>query len=162
MNLLTDLPELTICTDRVDPDWIEQPRRWDVQFIRRFMVVFGVLSSVFDYVTFGVLLWWLGAGPMEFRTGWFLESVVSAALIVLVVRSRRRLMTTPPSAALAIATACAVATALALPFTPVAAVLGFGSVPARFVSAMGIIVIVYVVAAEAAKRYFYRVPLVRL
>jgi Mg2+-importing ATPase len=162
MNLLTDLPELTISTDRVDPDWIEQPRRWDVQFIRRFMVVFGVLSSVFDYVTFGVLLWWLGAGPMEFRTGWFLESVVSAALIVLVVRSRLRLMTTPPSAALAIATACAVATALALPFTPVAAVLGFGSVPARFVSAMGIIVIVYVVAAEAAKRYFYRVPLVRL
>ena len=161
MNLLTDLPELTIATDRVDADWIEQPRRWDVQFIRRFMVVFGVLSSVFDYVTFGVLLWWLGAGPIEFRTGWFLESVVSAALIVLVVRSRRRLMTTPPSAALAIATACAVALALALPFTPVAGVLGFGAVPARFVGAMVMIVIVYVGAAEAAKGYFYRVSIAR-
>jgi Mg2+-importing ATPase len=156
VNLLTDLPELTIATDRVDSDWIEQPRRWDVRFIRRFMVVFGVLSSVFDYMTFGVLLWWLRAGPVEFRTGWFLESVVSAALIVLVVRTRRRLLTTPPSAALAIATTCAIVTALALPFTPVAGAFGFAAVPARFVGAMAVIVTVYIVAAEVVKRYFYR------
>jgi P-type Mg2+ transporter len=157
-NLLTDLPELTIATDRVDSDWVEQPRRWDVGFIRRFMVVFGVLSSVFDYLTFGVLLWWLRADPVEFRTGWFLESVVSAALIVLVVRTRRRMLTTPPSAALAIATACAVGIALALPFTPIAAVLGFAPIPARFLVALAIIVTLYIGAAELAKRYFYRLP----
>ena len=159
MNLLTDLPELTIATDRVDDDWIEQPRRWDIRFIRRFMVVFGVLSSVFDYFTFGVLLWWLQAGPAEFRTGWFLESVVSAALIVLVVRTRRRLLTTLPSLPLAIATACAIVAACALPLTPVASALGFTAVPGSFVAAMAMIVALYVLAAEVAKRYFYKLPL---
>jgi P-type Mg2+ transporter len=154
MNLLTDLPELTIATDRVDADWIEQPRRWDVRFIRRFMVVFGVLSSLFDYMTFAVLLWWLGAGPVEFRTGWFLESVISAALIVLVVRTRQRLLATPPSGPLAIATACAIAVALALPYTAVADVLGFAAISPRFVGAMAIIVALYIASAEAAKRYF--------
>jgi Mg2+-importing ATPase len=159
MNLLTDLPELTIATDRVEVDWIDRPRRWDVGFIRRFMVVFGILSSVFDYLTFGVLRWWLGAGPVEFRTGWFLESVVSAALIVLVVRTRRRLLTTPPSVPLAVATACAIVAALALPFTPLAHPLGFGAVPASFVGAMALIVFLYIAAAEVAKAFFYRLPL---
>ena len=161
MNLLTDLPELTIATDRVEADWIDRPRRWDVKFIRRFMLVFGVLSSVFDYMTFGVLLWWLDAGPAEFRTGWFLESVVSAALIVLVVRTKRRVLTTPPSLPLAIATACAIVVALALPFTPIAPALGFGAVPASFVGAMALIVFLYIAAAEAAKRFFYRLPVFR-
>jgi P-type Mg2+ transporter len=158
LNLLTDLPELTIATDRVDADWIEQPRRWDVRVIRRFMMVFGVLSSVFDYVTFGVLLWWLKAGPVEFRTGWFLESVVSAALIVLVVRTRHRVLTTPPSAPLAIAMTCVIVAALALPFTPVARALGFTAVPPSFVGGMAVIVFVYIVAGEVAKRIFYRLP----
>jgi Mg2+-importing ATPase len=161
MNFLTDLPELTIATDRVDADWIEQPRRWDVRFIRRFMVLFGVLSSVFDYLTFGVLLWWLKAGPVEFRTGWFLESVVSAALIVLVVRTRGRLLTTPPSIPLAVATASAILITLALPFTPIASALGFSAVPASFVAAMVVIVGLYVIAAEVAKRYFYHLPVFR-
>jgi Mg2+-importing ATPase len=156
MNLMTDLPELTIATDCVDADWIEQPRRWDVRFIRRFMVVFGVVSSVFDYLTFAVLLGWMGAGPVDFRTGWFLESVVSAALVVLVIRTRRHMLTTPPSAPLALVTAGTVVAALALPFTPLAHTLGFNAVSARFVGAMTVIVIFYIVAAEAAKRRFYR------
>jgi len=156
LNLLTDLPELTIATDHVETDWIEQPRRWDVGFIRRFMVVFGVLSSVFDYATFAVLLWWLRADPVEFRTGWFLESIVSAALVVLVVRTRRRILTTPPSASLAIATAGVIVTGLVLSLTQVGHALGFRAVPARFAGAMAVIVTLYVVAAEAAKRCFYR------
>jgi P-type Mg2+ transporter len=161
LNLLTDLPELTIATDRVEADWIERPRRWDVRFIRRFMLVFGILSSVFDYTTFALLRWWLHAGPVEFRTGWFLESVVSAALIVLVVRTRRRVLTTPPSLPLAVATACSIVAALALPFTPIAPLLGFAAVPATFVGAMALIVVLYIVAAEAAKRLFYRLPVFR-
>ena len=88
INLLTDLPEMTIAGDDVDPELVEQPRRWDIHFIRRFMIVFGVISSVFDYLTFGALLW-LNATTEQFRTGWFIESIVSAALIVLVVRTRR-------------------------------------------------------------------------
>jgi len=161
MNLLTDLPELTIATDRVEAGWIERPRRWDVRFIRRFMLVFGVLSSIFDYMTFGVLRWGLHAGPVEFRTGWFLESVVSAAMIVLVVRTRRRLLSTLPSAPLAIATACAIAAAFVLPFTPAAPVLGFSTIPATFVGAMAVIVFLYIASAEGAKRLFYRLPVSR-
>src|SRR5574342_1035575 len=87
-NLLTDVPELTIGTDRVDAQWIERPHRWSVRFIRTFMLTFGALSSVFDYLTFGVLLWLMHSGEAEFRTGWFLESVISATLVVLVVRTR--------------------------------------------------------------------------
>ena len=108
--------------------------------------------------TFGVLLWWLQAGPAEFRTGWFLESVVSAALIVLVVRTRRRMLTTLPSLPLPIATACAIVAASALRLTPVASALGFRTVPGSFVAAMAMIVALYVLAAEVAKR-FYQLPL---
>ena len=76
---------MTIASDNVDPEMLAIPRRWDIRFIMNFMLVFGVLSSVFDYATFGVLLLVLHAGPGEFRTDWFIESVSSAALIVLVV-----------------------------------------------------------------------------
>ena len=155
-NLMTDVPELTIATDRVDSEWIERPHRWDVHFVRNFMLVFGALSSVFDYLTFGVLIWWLRASPEQFRTGWFLESVVSATAIVLIVRTRRSIGATWPSPALLAATLLVIAFAIALPVTPLGAVFGFVAVPTWFVGAMGIIVLLYLVTAEAAKRRFYR------
>ena len=155
-NLLTDIPELTIGTDRVDADWIERPHRWSVRFIRRFMLTFGALSSVFDYLTFGTLLWLMNAGPVEFRTGWFLESVVSATLIVLVVRTRGRLIASLPSRSLLIATAAVICLTLVLPFTPAAAAFGFAAVPVSFVAVMAAIVLAYVVSAERAKQWFYR------
>ncbi len=114
-NLMTDLPEMTIATDRVDPEMILRPRRWDIAFIRRFMLTFGLLSSVFDYLTFGVLIWMLKATPEQFRTGWFLESVISASLIVLVVRSRRPFFKSPPSRALLATTLAVVVMTLLLP-----------------------------------------------
>ncbi len=89
MNVLTDLPEMTIATDSVDDEMMAEPRRWDIRSIRNFMLVFGTLSSVFDYLTFGALLLVLRADKESFRTGWFLESVISASLVVLVIRSRR-------------------------------------------------------------------------
>ncbi len=155
-NLLTDIPELTIGTDRVDAHWIERPHRWNVRFIRAFMLTFGALSSVFDYLTFGVLLWLMHAGEAEFRTGWFLESVISATLIVLVVRTRGRLSASVPSRSLLTATAAVIAVTLALPFTPVAATLGFAVVPPAFVAVIAVIVCAYIVSAEVAKRWFYR------
>jgi Mg2+-importing ATPase len=88
-NLMTDFPEMTIATDSVDNEMVAYPRRWDIKAIRKFMITFGLVSSVFDYLTVGVLLFILHATPDQFRTGWFLESVVSAALIVLVIRSRK-------------------------------------------------------------------------
>ena len=155
-NLLTDLPELTIGSDRVDADWIDRPRRWDLKFIRRFMFTFGLVSSIFDYLTFGVLLLVLHAGPAEFRTGWFVESVVSATMIVLVVRTRGSPLRSRPSTALMVTTAAIVLAALAIPFTPLGTVFGFVPLPARFMLLMAGIVMGYILSAELAKRFFYR------
>jgi Mg2+-importing ATPase len=156
MNLLTDLPEMTIATDLVDPEMVEQPRRWDIGFIRRFMIVFGLVSSAFDLVTFGVLLLALHATEAQIRTGWFVESVVSSALIVLVIRTRRRFFQSRPSRSLLIATLLVVGLTLLLPYSPLARLLGFVSLPPVFLVALGPIVLLYVVAAEAAKTVFYR------
>jgi Mg2+-importing ATPase len=155
-NLLTDIPEMTISTDRVDPEMLERPRRWDIRFIRNFMMVFGVLSSLFDFMTFGVLLFLLHAREASFRTGWFMESVVSASLIVLVVRTRRSFIKSRPGAYLASATCLVAAAALVLPFTPLGKILGFATLPAGFFGWMGAIVVLYIALAELAKKAFYR------
>lgn len=155
-NLMTDSPEMTIASDRVDPDWIEQSRRWDIGFIRRFMMTFGLLSSVFDYLTFGVLLLLLRASPAEFRTGWFVESVVSATLIVLVIRTRGGLLHSRPSKALLAATLLVAAATVALPYTPLGALFDLVPLPPMFLGMMGLIVLGYVASAEVAKALFYR------
>lgn len=155
-NLLTDLPEMTIATDSVDAESIEQPRRWDIHFIRRFMVVFGIVSSLFDYLTFGVLILLLHATPAQFRTGWFMESVVSASLIVLVVRTRKPFFKSRPGKYLLLATLLVVALTLVLPLTPVARVFEFTLLPLKFVPILAIIVALYVFCAELTKAWFYK------
>jgi len=154
-NLLTDLPEMTIATDRVDAEMTLRPRRWDIAFIRRFMLTFGLLSSVFDYLTFGVLIWMLKATPEQFRTGWFLESVISASLIVLVVRSRRPFFKSPPSPALLATTLAVVVMTLLIPLTPLAGLFGFSPLPVSYLLVMGLIVFLYIASAEWVKRAFY-------
>ncbi|RPI08632.1 MAG: hypothetical protein EHM71_07945 [Zetaproteobacteria bacterium] len=155
-NLMTDFPEMTIATDRVDAEMVAYPRRWDIKAIRKFMITFGLVSSVFDYLTFGVLLFLLHATPDQFRTGWFLESVVSASLIVLVIRSRQPFFKSRPSTSLSTATPFVVVVTLTVPFTPLARLLGFGQLPMSFLLIMGIIIALYIVAAEIAKAVFYR------
>jgi P-type Mg2+ transporter len=154
-NLMTDFPEMTIATDTVDAEMVEQPRRWDTRFIRNFMMTFGLVSSVFDYATFGVLHL-LGATAQQFRTGWFVESVVSASLIVLVVRTRKPFFLSRPSRPLAMTTGLVVAVTLALPFTPLAAVFGFAPLGLRYLGPLAAVVALYIVTAELAKRRFYR------
>jgi len=155
-NLLTDLPEMTIATDRVDPEMVEKPRRWDIGFIRRFMMTFGLISSVFDYLTFGALIWVLHAGMEQFQTGWFQESVISAAGIVLVIRSRRPFFRSRPGRYLVAATLLVVALTLALPYTPAAPLFGFQPLSLEFLGMIGLIMVFYISAAELAKRFFYR------
>jgi Mg2+-importing ATPase len=154
-NLLTDLPEMAIATDRVDEEWIERPHRWDVGFIRAFMLTFGALSSVFDFVTFAVLRRWLRADTTEFRTGWFVESVVSAALIVLVIRTRGSLWRSRPATALLVATVGIVLVTVLMPLTPLAVPMSFAPVPLAFLPTLAVIVAVYGLSAETAKRLFY-------
>lgn len=156
INLMTDFPEMTIATDRVDREMVDHPRRWDIGAIRKFMLTFGFLSSVFDYITFGVLLLVLHASQDQFRTGWFLESVISASLIVLVIRSRKPFFKSRPVKYLLWATGATVATTLALPFTPLAGVFGFTPIPISFLVAIAVIVLTYVVAVEFAKVIFYK------
>ncbi|HEY7108511.1 MAG TPA: magnesium-translocating P-type ATPase, partial [Nitrososphaeraceae archaeon] len=104
MNLLTDLPEMTISTDNVDRESVEKPRHWDIKFIRKFMIVFGLISTIFDYATFAVLLFVLHSTINQFRTAWFTESVISASIVVLVIRTRKPMFKSKPSKYLLFAT----------------------------------------------------------
>jgi Mg2+-importing ATPase len=155
-NLLTDFPEMTIATDSVDRELVEKPRRWNIQFIRNFMLTFGLLSSVFDYLTFGVLLLILHATTDQFRTGWFLESVISASVTVLVIRTRKPFFRSKPGKYLLIATLLIVVVTILFPFTPLAELLGFQPLPMTILLVIGIIVVLYILAAEIAKRSFYK------
>jgi Mg2+-importing ATPase len=135
---------------------VSKPRRWDIQFIRNFMLVFGLISSVFDFLTFGTLLFILRATPDEFRTGWFMESVISASLIVLVIRSRKPFFKSQPGKYLLIATLLVVGITLIFPFTPLAKPFGFQPLTLSFVFWLGAIVIAYVATADKVKQIFYQ------
>ena len=155
-NLLADVPEMTIAGDRVDEELIDRPRRWNITFIKKFMLTFGLVSSIFDYITFAVLLFVFQAGVEEFRTGWFVESVISASIIVLVVRTRRPFTQSRPSRDLLVATLAVVGLTLLLPYTPLGGPLGFVPLPPLFLAALLCIVVGYVIAAEVAKKIFCR------
>jgi Mg2+-importing ATPase len=155
-NLLTDLPEMAIATDRVDNTAVLRPQRWDVKFISAFMLRFGLLSSVFDFLTFGVLYFVLDASPVLFRSGWFVESVVSAALVVLVLRTRGAAWRSLPSRSLALATLAVVVAAVALPYTWLGGVFGFAPLPPVFLLLMALVVVMYLAAAEVLKWLFFR------
>ncbi|MGD0170194.1 MAG: magnesium-translocating P-type ATPase [Smithella sp.] len=155
-NLMTDFPEMTIATDHVDSEMVDKPRRWDIAFIKKFMITFGLVSSIFDYMTFGVLIWILHATQAQFQTGWFMESVVSASLIVLIIRSRRPFFKSRPGKYLLIATISIVAATLVLPYTPLSRIFGFAFLPVSFLLMMGLIVVLYIFVAEVVKKIFYQ------
>lgn len=156
MNLITDLPEMTIATDRVDDEMIRKPHRWDIKFIRKFMLTFGLLSSVFDYLTFGVLLLVLNATMDQFRTGWFIESVISASMIVLVIRTRKPFFRSMPGKYLLTTTLLVAAITLLFPFTPLAPLFGFQPLPAPFILMLIVLMALYIGLAEVMKMFFYR------
>ncbi|MDZ7265598.1 MAG: HAD-IC family P-type ATPase, partial [candidate division KSB1 bacterium] len=155
-NLMTDVPEMTIATDNIDQEMVEKPRRWDIKFIRTFMATFGLVSSVFDYLTFGVLLLLLHATPEEFRTGWFMESVISATMIVLVIRTRKPFFKSLPGRNLFAATISIVGVILLLPFTPLAAIFGFTRPSGILLIFIALIVMFYILTAEIVKSVFYK------
>jgi Mg2+-importing ATPase len=161
INFLTDLPEMTIATDRVDPGFVQRPHRWDVGFIRRFMLVFGPLSSVFDFLTFGALLLLLHADQTQFRTAWFVESVVSAGLVVFVLRSRLPVLRSLPSRAMVVVTALVIAVTVAVPYSPLASLLGLKALSPLYLLVLAVIVAIYFASAEFTKRLFYRAQLDR-
>jgi Mg2+-importing ATPase len=155
-NLLTDFPEMAIATDKVTVSETQKPHRWDLGFIKRFMLVFGLISSVFDFLTFGVLLYFFHASERMFQTGWLTESVVSATLIVLVVRTRMPFFKNLPGRSLAMATLLVLLFVLSLPFLPFAGLLDIVHLPLSFYGWMLLIVAAYMATAEWAKHLFYK------
>jgi Mg2+-importing ATPase len=155
-NLLYDVGQLAIPTDRVDAEVLARPAAWDIGFVRRFMAVFGPLSSIFDFITFFVMLDVLNAGQREFRTGWFVESLATQTLVVFVIRTRRSPFTRsrPSRAMLVLPLACATAGAI-LPITPLAPLLGFAALPIGFFAILVAMLMAYLALVEFAKRRFY-------
>ena len=153
-NLMTDFPELTISSDNVDKKLIQRPRRWNIKFIRKFMITFAFLSVVFDFVAFGVFTL-LQATEQEFRTGWFVESVISASVVVLIIRTERPFFKSKPSKNLLIATLSLVSFTLIFPLTPLAEILGFVAIPTSFYASIFVIISFYIVSAEIVKKKFY-------
>ncbi len=155
-NFLSDVPAMALASDSVDQQLIDRPRRWDMRLLKRFMFQFGLLSSLFDFLTFAALLRVFHADYARFRTAWFLESLLTELVIALVVRTRQPFYRSAPSRGLWISTAAIAALAFALPYLPLANFLGFEPLPAPLLAVLVAITATYVVSAEALKRLFYR------
>jgi Mg2+-importing ATPase len=155
-NFLTDFPAMTIAGDSVDRELIERPRRWDVGFIRDFMVTFGLVSSVFDYLTFGILLLVLRATAGQFRTSWFLESVLTELLVLLVIRTRRPFFKSRPGNYLLIAALIVAGVTVVLPYSPLSGLLGFTPLPISLLLVLGGITVLYIATSEMTKKIFYK------
>jgi len=156
-NLLYDIGEMTIPTDNVDEEQLQKPAHWDIRMIRRFMVFFGPISSIFDFATFGIMIWVFDAHAPLFRSGWFVESLATQSLVIFAIRTRRvPFFRSRPSKPLTVTTLAVVAVGTLLPFSPVAHVLGFTALPAAFFAFLVGMVIAYLVLIELGKQRFYR------
>jgi P-type Mg2+ transporter len=154
-NFLSDIPAVGLAGDAVDPELVATPQRWNMRFIGRFMLEFGTLSSAFDALTFAMLLAY-GTSPVLFRTGWFVESLLTELAIALVVRTRRPFFRSRPGTLLSIATAVLMLVAVALPYVPAAGAIGFTPLPPPLLLMVCLITVAYVAAAEIMKRWFFR------
>jgi Mg2+-importing ATPase len=154
-NFLSDIPGTTIASDNVDTEWVAKPRRWNTVFIRDYMVLFGLVSSVFDFLTFGVLLILYRVSPAEFRTGWFIESLLTELVIALVVRTRRVFFRSRPGKLLLASTLIVIGITLVLPYAPFNFLFGFIPLPAPLMLTMLGLTALYVLVTEIAKKVFY-------
>ncbi len=154
-NFLSDFPAIGIASDNVDEDMVARPHRWNIRFIRDFMIIFGLVSSLFDYVTFGLLLFVARATEQQFQTGWFIESLLTELVIALVVRTRRPFFLSRPGKLLWTSTLVVSLVTLAVPYLPYGQILGFTPLPAWLMAALVALTALYVVAAEIAKKFFY-------
>ncbi|MBN8233317.1 magnesium-translocating P-type ATPase [Corallococcus macrosporus] len=155
-NFLSDIPAVGLAGDSVDPELVERPRRWNMRFLSRFMVTFGLVSAVFDFLTFAALRWLFHAGPALFRTGWFVESLLTELVVALVVRTRRPFWRSRPGTLLFASTCAVIALTFLIPFLPFAGVLGFVRPPGALLWGVVAITGLYVAATELTKHAFYR------
>jgi P-type Mg2+ transporter len=152
-NLLYDLAQLTIPTDNVDPEIIQRPQRWDIRTIRNYMLLIGPISSLYDFLTFFVLLRVFHAREVLFHTGWFVESLATQTLVLFVIRTPKNPLTSRPSVPLAVTTVLIVIVGVVLPYSPLAGILGFEPLPAGYFLFLSGVTLTYLVLVELAKRY---------
>ena len=155
-NLFTDFPSLQIASDSVDEDWLQSPVTWDMKFIKRFMIIFGITSSVFDYLTFVVLLLLFKANEQLFQTGWMLESVISAMVVMLIVRTKRPVIKSKPSKKLLVAIILVAVALIAIIYSPINTYLGLIALPSKALLSMLGISFIYALTAEILKKQFYK------
>lgn len=155
-NFLSDVPAVGIADDAVDPELVERPRRWDMRLMGHYMVQFGMLSSMFDILTFGVLVVLFQATPEVFRTTWFVESLLTELVVALVMRTRRPFFRSRPGTLLLSSTLALIVIAFATPYLPFAAIFGFVPLSAPLVATIALITVLYVIATELQKARFYR------
>ena len=155
-NFLYDLSEVPIPMDDVDDELLAQPRHWDIKFIRNFMLVLGSVSSIFDFLTFGLLLWVFNATETLFQTGWFMELLATQVLVIFVIRTRGSPLRSRPNPLLAGTSLAVAAVGILLPYTAIGRWFGFVPLPLTFLAALGAMVVCYLVLAEVVKRWFYR------
>ncbi len=154
-NFLSDIPAVTISGDNVDIEMVERPHRWNTGFIRNYMILFGLVSSVFDFLSFGTLLYIFRASPEEFRTGWFIESLITELVIALVVRTRHPFFRSRPGTLLLVSTLVFIGITLVIPYLPFIDVFGFIPLPAPLMLTLIGLTTLYVVATEVTKKFFY-------
>jgi Mg2+-importing ATPase len=152
-NLLSDVPAMGIAADAVDLEEANTPRRWNQRLIRQFMISFGLVSSFFDFLAFGTLVLLFHASESEFQTGWFIESLFTELLIVMVIRTRRPLWQSRPGRWLLWSTVVIAGFTVALPWTPLGSLFGLVPIPASLVVALLAITALYIVASECLKKF---------
>jgi Mg2+-importing ATPase len=157
-NLLYDVSQLGIPNDNVDPAMKQRPKRWQIGFIRQFMTIIGPISSIYDFLTFGVLLWLFHAATNEslFHTGWFVESLATQTLVVFVIRTAANPLKSRPSRPLLVSVLAVVAVAIVLPYTPLGSLLQFTPPPVSLLGAIALLAVTYLFLVQAVKSWFYR------
>jgi Mg2+-importing ATPase len=157
-NFLYDTSQVAVPGDNVDPGLVHKPKRWQIGFIRQFMTIIGPISSIYDFLTFGVLLWLFhaAANPPLFRTGWFVESLVTQTLVVFVIRTAGNPFKSRPSGRLVIAVVAVSLAGAVLPYTPLGGLLGFTPLPPSLLAAIAVLTLTYMMLVQAVKTWFYR------
>ncbi len=154
-NLLYDVSQSAIPADNVDEDYVRRPRKMEASFIRNFMVFFGPISSLFDFLTFFTLLFVFNAAAAEFQTAWFVESIFTQALVVFIIRTRKAFFRSRPAKLLVASVTGILITALAIPYTPLGDYFKFARLPPSLLLVIALFVVVYLALAELMKRFFY-------
>jgi Mg2+-importing ATPase len=158
MNLLYDTANMTLPSDNVDDEFVMKPKKWDMGFVRKYTLFFGPFSSLYDFLTYGIMLFIFAAPPALFQSGWFVESFATEILVIFVIRTRKTpFYKSRPGKWLTILTLSCLALGIAIPFTPLGTFLGFTPLPPGYWLLLVLMVVTYLLLVDAGKVFFYKV-----